>query len=388
MTSNGLSSVSTTVAERVGVSGAALQWGSDRAASAYALLHQCARDRGAGVPAELVAGLEPISTPERRIRHVTYLAQTLAYAHPSTKRQSILDVGCGIGLNPIGFAALTGARSVGVELLASCVEAGNVLHRWLPADLASRLSIVQGDARRLDFGSGEFDVVVAMESISHIIEVDEFLSEVHRVLAPGGSLIITDSNNGANPLVRWHNRQVWRVAEEGPPGAHAGDYTCAVPYRSLRAEIIRESAPQLEAPAVEALARQTSGLTRSEIEAAVDRFLTDGTMPGRLFDPGRAPVNPRKGYYLERTFRPSELTDLLSRHGFEVTVRPYFGGARGGFVALANQVLASVPMLTFPLAKALRVCARRPPADRVHRIAGQGPERSRAVDYHITPISL
>ena len=50
---------------------------------------------------------------------------------------------------------------------------------------------VWGDATDLPFGDGSFDTVVMFQTLEHIPEPARALSEAHRVLRPGGVIVIT-----------------------------------------------------------------------------------------------------------------------------------------------------------------------------------------------------
>lgn len=54
------------------------------------------------------------------------------------------------------------------------------------------LSFVAGDAEGLPFRDGQFDAVINVESSHCYGAVDEFLSQVRRVLRPGGFLLFAD----------------------------------------------------------------------------------------------------------------------------------------------------------------------------------------------------
>ncbi len=53
--------------------------------------------------------------------------------------------------------------------------------------------MVVGDAARLPFTAGCFDVVLAQGVVHHLDEVAGFVSEARRVLEPGGSLVVLDA---------------------------------------------------------------------------------------------------------------------------------------------------------------------------------------------------
>jgi glutamate dehydrogenase (NAD(P)+) len=65
------------------------------------------------------------------------------------------------------------------------------------------LRAIIGDVRALPLRDGSFDAVVSNSTLDHFASLDEIalaLREAHRVLAPGGELLLT-LDNGANPVV-------------------------------------------------------------------------------------------------------------------------------------------------------------------------------------------
>lgn len=47
------------------------------------------------------------------------------------------------------------------------------------------------DGTRFPFGDGEFQAVLCNQVLEHVFHPDEFVREIHRVLAPGGRLLLT-----------------------------------------------------------------------------------------------------------------------------------------------------------------------------------------------------
>jgi ubiquinone/menaquinone biosynthesis C-methylase UbiE len=56
-------------------------------------------------------------------------------------------------------------------------------------------------ARGLPIGSAQFDHVVMLAVLEHLAEPEHALREAHRILAPGGSLIMTWPNAAVDPLL-------------------------------------------------------------------------------------------------------------------------------------------------------------------------------------------
>lgn len=97
---------------------------------------------------------------------------------------SMLEVGCGTGhvLNQLRLE-LPELRLVGSELFHEGL--------WQARErVGSAADLVLADARRLPFGE-DFDVVGAFDVLEHIEEDGRVLAELHRVLRPGGMLLLT-----------------------------------------------------------------------------------------------------------------------------------------------------------------------------------------------------
>jgi SAM-dependent methyltransferase len=92
-----------------------------------------------------------------------------------------LDVGCGDG-------------RVTAELDAAELTAADVspvaLERARPRLAGARLVELEPDAP-LPLEDGSFDTVVAVETVEHVRDLQLFLSELRRVLVPGGQLALT-----------------------------------------------------------------------------------------------------------------------------------------------------------------------------------------------------
>lgn len=101
-------------------------------------------------------------------------------AYPHLKPHSrVCDLGCGLEMAFLDYAEDKIAQGVGVD---DQVESGS--HgRW---------QRIQADLRaRLPFESARFDHVVMLAVFEHLTEPEPVLAEAERILAPGGSLIMT-----------------------------------------------------------------------------------------------------------------------------------------------------------------------------------------------------
>jgi ubiquinone/menaquinone biosynthesis C-methylase UbiE len=101
----------------------------------------------------------------------------------------ILDVGCGTGVLATRIReALPRAQVWGVDLVRGMLDKG--LDRWRRH--ASHVTPIQGDSERLPFAAGAFDVITCANSFHHYPHQDRAVAEMHRVLRPGGRLLLID----------------------------------------------------------------------------------------------------------------------------------------------------------------------------------------------------
>jgi SAM-dependent methyltransferase len=106
-------------------------------------------------------------------------------------RGRALDLGCGTGYGTAELAS-AGHALVGMDRVPPAARV-----RGSPA------RFVRGDLERLPFASGSADVVLSFQVIEHLADPHAYLAEIERVLAPGGTVLITTPNraqsDGENP---------------------------------------------------------------------------------------------------------------------------------------------------------------------------------------------
>jgi ubiquinone/menaquinone biosynthesis C-methylase UbiE len=103
---------------------------------------------------------------------------------PATGR--ILDVGCGTGALLVDISRIRpGALLAGADLSYAMLSVAR-------ARLGSRALLAEADAVALPFRASAFDLVISASALHHWPDLAAALSEMRRVLAPGGRLAITD----------------------------------------------------------------------------------------------------------------------------------------------------------------------------------------------------
>lgn len=111
-------------------------------------------------------------------------------AYPHLRAGSrVCDLGCGLESAFLDFAEDKIAYGVGVD---DQVETG-AHGRWqrVHADIRSRLPLPDGG----------FDHVVMLAVLEHLAEPEAVLRETHRILAPGGSLVLTWPSSLVDPIL-------------------------------------------------------------------------------------------------------------------------------------------------------------------------------------------
>ncbi|HEX3542420.1 MAG TPA: class I SAM-dependent methyltransferase [Acidimicrobiales bacterium] len=102
----------------------------------------------------------------------------------------LLDLGCWDGRTTLSYLP-AGACGFGVEVSTEAASRASGLG----------LCTVSADLNRgLPFRSDEFDVVTSNQVIEHLSDTDQVMAEAHRVLRPGGLVVISTEN-----LASWHN---------------------------------------------------------------------------------------------------------------------------------------------------------------------------------------
>ncbi len=98
----------------------------------------------------------------------------------------VLDVATGAG----GFVAALAEQLASFRSIVGIDTGEAALDRARESFDDPRISFTPGDAARLDFDDDSFDTVAIANSLHHLEPVEQALSEMARVLAPGGRLIV------------------------------------------------------------------------------------------------------------------------------------------------------------------------------------------------------
>ncbi|MBI1755193.1 class I SAM-dependent methyltransferase [Candidatus Azambacteria bacterium] len=117
--------------------------------------------------------------------HIAYLEQI----HESLKGKKILDLGSGKG-KFLFMCREAGYDAVGVELSAEKIKATQAIAR----EKGVAVSVIQGEAEHISFKEDSFDFINASELIEHVQNPAQVLSEMQRILRPGGTAYVSAHN--------------------------------------------------------------------------------------------------------------------------------------------------------------------------------------------------
>jgi SAM-dependent methyltransferase len=126
-------------------------------------------------------GGEPVSQAQ-----VDRFRQRYVWAGDQCAGKDVLELACGTGPG-LGYL-----RAVSRSLVAADVDANIV--QLARTHYGDRVDIRQLDAADTGLPPNSFDVVILFEAIYYISDVDRLLTEVVRVLRPGGCLLIATAN--------------------------------------------------------------------------------------------------------------------------------------------------------------------------------------------------
>ncbi len=140
---------------------------------------------------------------------VRYSARLHEFADFAGKR--VLDVGCGNGYVLSRFAR-AGARTSGIDLTARGIDLSR--RRFALEGLPGAFTV--GSAEDLPWADDTFDCVTSMGVLHHTPDTAGAVAEVHRVLKPGGRLIVMfyHRDSAVYRRLRWRARRSDRPLQD------------------------------------------------------------------------------------------------------------------------------------------------------------------------------
>ena len=105
--------------------------------------------------------------------------------------ERVLDLGSGAGTDSLVAAQMVrpGGLVTGIDMTPEMVAKADAAAAEMGAD---NVEFVEGEAERLPFDDGSFDLVISNGVIDLIPDKDTVFSEIFRVLVPGGRIQVAD----------------------------------------------------------------------------------------------------------------------------------------------------------------------------------------------------
>jgi len=199
------------------------------------------------------------SKPDGAFAALHWLAVSRRSLIPATIGQDeiLVDLGCGGGLTCDGQGRYV---HIGIDLVTSALEIAR----------SRGVQVVRGDVAVIPLADNCASVVVAGEILEHVADVDSVVSEICRVLRPGGTVVIDTLSEG-----RLATFALVTIAERLPGG----------PPRNIHDPHLFIAAGRLQALFAEhGVELRVWGLRPSVVDYV--RFLTDRTRPVRMVRTG------------------------------------------------------------------------------------------------------
>ncbi|MBQ8179512.1 MAG: ubiquinone/menaquinone biosynthesis methyltransferase [Candidatus Methanomethylophilaceae archaeon] len=114
--------------------------------------------------------------------------------------KTCLDVGTGTGEIAFHVARTAGEGSevIGVDITPRMLELAE--RKEAELDLPVKIDWRVGDALALDIPDGSVDLVTSGYMLRNVTDILQAVTEMHRVLAPGGKVIVAELSKPKNPV--------------------------------------------------------------------------------------------------------------------------------------------------------------------------------------------
>ncbi len=113
---------------------------------------------------------------------------------------SILDVAAGTGDFSILEAQRTAATITAIDISQNMLDIA--VQKAEKAGLSSRVKFMKADSLCMPFEDDMFDAVTVGFGVRNFVDIPKGLTEIRRVLKPGGRLVVLELSEPPNPVVK------------------------------------------------------------------------------------------------------------------------------------------------------------------------------------------
>ena len=115
--------------------------------------------------------------------------------------QSVLDVATGTGdMAILASKLLSAEKIIGIDISDGMLDIGKKKIEKL--GLQQRIELLKGDSETIIFSSNSFDAVTVAFGVRNFQDLELGLSEIKRVLKPGGKLVILECTKPKLPVIK------------------------------------------------------------------------------------------------------------------------------------------------------------------------------------------
>lgn len=115
--------------------------------------------------------------------------------------KKILDVATGTGDFAVECAKLNPESVIGIDISEGMMKYGREKLKRLKLD--SIIGLKSGNAETVAFPDGYFDAIVVGFGVRNFQNLENGLGNLHRMLKPGGQLVVLEFSYPRNSLVKW-----------------------------------------------------------------------------------------------------------------------------------------------------------------------------------------
>lgn len=115
--------------------------------------------------------------------------------------KTILDVATGTGDFAFEALNLNPVKVTGYDLSEGMMKYGR--QRAMKEGVAGKVEFIKGDSEKMPFADNSFDAITVGFGVRNFENLKAGLAEMHRVLKPGGTVVILEATLPPNAIIRW-----------------------------------------------------------------------------------------------------------------------------------------------------------------------------------------
>lgn len=130
-----------------------------------------------------------------------------------SRHKNIFDAGCGRGVVAADLASSYNISITGIDITPYIVEKAK--ERVRSGGLEEKVKILEGDYTQTQFPDDSFDAVYAVETLSHLPDLEKGLREFHRILKQGGLGVFIEYEIAPFNQFSQYEFEMYRLVRDG-----------------------------------------------------------------------------------------------------------------------------------------------------------------------------